>query len=214
MEVAHSLLICSFTRSSTPLSQDSLGRTPFILAVQRQAYDVALRLAREAEGFVLTGQAGESTTLLTMLCGPTSSTMATDSTVETTLSPLHALYTGRQCTYTRSGTTNLGQRVLLCQTCELTGTYCICHACAEHCHADHVLVEGHFASSAYCDCQEKGCCYKLPLVGKSAARRSLGQLLMSDPAIAGRQNAAGETPLMTLSFEVSGIPQERGFQKD
>uniref|UniRef100_A0A5K3FCE0 HECT domain-containing protein n=3 Tax=Mesocestoides corti TaxID=53468 RepID=A0A5K3FCE0_MESCO len=156
------------------LSDD--GLTPFMLAVQCKAYQVAnflLDYLCDLEGIRCDGSEEVNhqfrySRLMPYIYPP--SARLDDS-------PLFTLCYNDNCSFTWTGPNHIRQDIFECRTCGLMDSLCCCSECARVCHKGHDCRLKRTSPTAYCDCWEKCRCRSLVL-GHQASRLSLFQRLL------------------------------------
>lgn len=177
------------------LSDD--GLTPFMLAIQCKAYQVAVFLLdflAELEGIRSDGSEESAhqfrySRLMRYLFPP--SARLDDS-------PLFTLCYNDTCSFTWTGPNHIRQDIFECRTCGLMDSLCCCSECARVCHKGHDCRLKRTSPTAYCDCWEKCRCRSLVL-GHQASRLFLFQRLLLHTDLVYLPNRANEHLLVYLT---------------
>nr|CDS34716.2 E3 ubiquitin protein ligase hyd [Hymenolepis microstoma] len=156
------------------LSDDSL--TPFMLAVQCKAYQVAqyiLDFLIEMEGIRSDGSEESRYQFryarLMRYLYPSSARLDD--------SPLFNLAYNDTCSFTWTGPKHIRQDIFECRTCGLMDSLCCCSECARVCHKGHDCRLKRTSPTAYCDCWEKCRCRSL-ISGHQDIRKELFKRLL------------------------------------
>ncbi|KAL5969583.1 E3 ubiquitin-protein ligase UBR5 [Taenia solium] len=193
--VLHPRLRTLLPRLLACLSDD--GLTPFMLAIQCKAYQVAVFLLdflAELEGIPSDGSEESAHqfryTRLMRYLFPLSARLDD--------SPLFTLCYNDTCSFTWTGPNHIRQDIFECRTCGLMDSLCCCSECARVCHKGHDCRLKRTSPTAYCDCWEKCRCRSLVL-GHQASRLSLFQRLLLHTDLVYLPNRANEHLLVYLT---------------
>ena len=104
-------------------NRNLFGMTPFMFAVYRRSYHMAIELFQLAMS--LTDQ---PSVLMSAVCPP-------DSHPDD--SPLFILCRNDSCSFTWTGEEHINQDIFECRTCDIVESYCCCTECAYTCHRGH-----------------------------------------------------------------------------
>lgn len=174
------------------------GMTPFMLAIQCKAYQVAnflLDFLVDLENIRPESQTTSQfsySPLMKYLFPPSS---CLDD------SPLFMLCYNDTCSFTWTGPNHIRLDIFECRTCGLMDSLCCCTECARVCHKGHDCRLKRTSPTAYCDCWEKCCCRSL-ILGSQSMRLSLFERLLRETDLVYLPNGRGEHLMVYLTKSV------------